>query len=106
MTVLNKDETDKINEVVDYIILNYQTSVGEVKQKYHLTKAEYDMISELMMPAIRWYNEARRLKAENNTLKTGIAEIIDKYKYMEDEFNAKCFKAPGYGATRRYCDVC
>lgn len=88
MTVLNKSETDKINEVVDYILTHYNTTVGAVKRKFNLTKDEYEMISELMMPALRYFNEAKRLEA-------GINAIKNKYKIEEERFNARRFAVSG-----------
>ena len=88
MTVLNKSETDKINEVVDYILTHYNTSVGAVKRKFNLTKDEYEMISELMMPALRYFNEAKRLEM-------GINAVKNKYKIEEERFNARRLAVSG-----------
>lgn len=59
--ILTRDDCLKINEVVDYIIANRHTdkvTVGMVKEKFGLYDMEYQMISELMMPAMRQSAEA------------------------------------------------
>lgn len=72
MTILSLDECRKVNEVVDYILTHYSASIGNIKKKFDLTTEEYDMISELMMPAIHYYNRARHLEC-------GIAKLISVY---------------------------
>lgn len=76
MTILEKEDCKKINDVVDYILVHTQTSVGDIKEKFHLTKEEYDMISDLMMPAMRWYNRARHYEM-------GISKLIGRYKEQD-----------------------
>jgi hypothetical protein len=59
MTVLNLDECRKINTIVDYIVAHPAATVERVKSQFKLSNDEYDMISELMMPAVRWRAAAR-----------------------------------------------
>ncbi len=92
MTVLNKGETDKICEVIDYILTHYNTSVGAVKRKFGLSKEEYDMISDLMMPALRYFNEAKRLEM-------GIERIKNKYQIEREDFNARRLAVSGNRAV-------
>ena len=56
MTILNKAECDKINEVIEYILVHQNAKVKDVKTRFNLTDAEYDMISDLMMPAQRQWS--------------------------------------------------
>ena len=72
MVILNKADCEKINTVVDYICEHYGVSVGEIKKKFGLTTEEYDMISDLMMPAIRYHARVRHLE-------TGIRKLIRTY---------------------------
>lgn len=78
MTVLNYEERQKVNQVVEYIVTHYQVTVADVKEKFNLTNEEYDMISDLMMPAIRWYSRATHLEA-------GIRRLIRVYSGAETE---------------------
>ena len=68
MQVLNKADGEKINQIVDYILNNYCKSVGEIKKRFDLTDEEYDMISDLMMPVMRYFNENKQLKININAL--------------------------------------
>ena len=54
MIVLPQDQIDKMKEIMDYI-LRYEslTSVASIKERFHLTSEEYDMLYDLCMPLIR-----------------------------------------------------
>ena len=78
MTVLRLDECRLVNEIVDFIVTHHGVSVAKVKEMYNLTAEEYDMISELMMPAIRYYNKAKRLES-------GIRGLMHKLVDFEDD---------------------
>ena len=78
MTVLRLDECRRVNEIVDFIVTHHGVSVAKVKEMYNLTSEEYDMISELMMPAIRYYNKAKRLES-------GIRSLMHKLVDFEDD---------------------
>ena len=96
MTVLRLDECRRVNEIVDFIVTHHGVSVAKVKEMYNLTAEEYDMISELMMPAIRYYNKAKRLES-------GIRGLMHKLIDYETDFEkdeliqkAKKLKAQGF----------
>ena len=94
MTILPLDECRKINEIVDYIVMHRATTVAKVKEKFGLTNEEYDMISELMMPAIRYQNKAYRLEY-------GIRELMHKLidDPSKDEMVQKALKLKEKGYT-------
>lgn len=96
MTVINLDECRKINEIVDFIVTHHNISVEKVKEKFGLSKDEYDMISELMMPSIRWYNKAKRLESGIRALMHKL--IDDEAEAEKEELIRKCrvLKAQGY----------
>lgn len=77
MTVLNKSECDQIVEIIEFIIHHNQVSVADVKKKFNLSSEEYDMISDLMMPAIRYSNRVRELE-------TGIRKLIKTYSAKDN----------------------
>lgn len=79
MKVLCLDDCRKINEVIDYIIDHYNTPIGEIKKRFGLSNEEYDMISELMMPAMRQYNIAYNFKAKAGSL-------LNKLKMEKERF--------------------
>lgn len=84
MTVLNRDECKKVNEIVDYILVHKGISVADVKEKFGLSKEEYEMISELMMPPLRWYNRA---KYYESGIKRLISQYIEEQLRKEQEEN-------------------
>ena len=59
LIVLPQYDIDVINEVQDYILGHPGVSVGDIKMKYNLTEAEYQMIFDLCMPSIRKRNTER-----------------------------------------------
>lgn len=83
MTVLNKIECDKVTEIEEYILTHYQVTVADVKKKFNLTSEEYDMIMDLIMPALRYFNRAKHLEA-------GIRRLIRVYSGETEEPDAEC----------------
>ena len=81
MTVLTLDECRKINIVVDYILDHPAKTVRNVKDMFGLNGEEYDMISELMMPAMRRREAARKVDQEITKLRVAMK--------IKDEKNAK-----------------
>lgn len=61
MTILNRKEIKKINEVVEFIVKrnDERISVNEVKEKFGLSSEEYEMCMEFAMPMIRLDNKLR-----------------------------------------------
>ena len=56
MIVPPQDQIDKMAEIMEYLLKkegNEKLTVGLVKQKYHLSEREYQMIYDLCMPLIR-----------------------------------------------------
>lgn len=85
MTVLNLDECRKINIVVDYILDHPAKTVRNVKDLFGLNGEEYDMISELMMPAMRRREAARKADQEITKLRVAMKIQDDKIAELEDE---------------------
>ena len=85
MTVLNRDECKKVNEIVDYILVHTGISVAGIKEKFGLSKEEYEMISELMMPPLRWYNRAKYYE-------NGIKRLISQYKEQDRQIEEQLRK--------------
>lgn len=85
MTVLNLDECNKINTVSDYILDHPATPVNQVKSRFDLKENEYQMISDLMMPAMRRRETARKLNQEIVKLKTELKAKDEKIAKLEDE---------------------
>lgn len=61
MVILPPMDREKVNRVVDYIIQHSSVTIEEVKKKFKLNSEEYEMIADLMMPALRYYNEVQRI---------------------------------------------
>lgn len=78
MTVLNLDDCRKINIVVDYILDHQAKTVRNVKDLFGLSGEEYDMISELMMPAMRRIEAARKADQEITKLRVAMRAKDDK----------------------------
>lgn len=85
MTILNLDECRKINTVVDYIVAHPAATVERVKSAFKLSKDEYNMISELMMPAVRWRAAARDLGQDLTCAKFELAKKDEKIAELEDQ---------------------
>lgn len=85
MTVLNRDECKRVNEIVDYILVHTNISVTDVKEKFGLSKEEYEMISELMMPPLRWYNRAKYYES-------GIKRLLSQYKEQDRQIEEQLRK--------------
>lgn len=85
MTILNLDECRKINMVVDYIVAHPAATVERVKSQFNLNKEEYDMISELMMPAVRWRAAARDFSQDLTRAKFELAKKDEKIAELEDQ---------------------
>lgn len=84
MTVLNLDDCRKINIVVDYILDHPAKTVRNVKDMFGLSSEEYDMISELMMPAMRRREAARKADQEITKLKMQLMAKDEKIAELED----------------------
>lgn len=81
MTILNKADCEKINQVVDYIIQHPKLSVAQIKRKFHLSSEEYDMISDLMMPAMRYSSRVTHLE-------NGIRKLIRTYENQVSDYES------------------
>lgn len=75
MTVLPKEEIEKINKVASYIV-THSDSVEKIKKRFGLTAEEYEMCMDFAMPQIRWFNEARYYRVKFGTLVNGIGRVI------------------------------
>lgn len=84
MTILSKDERQKIGEVIDYILAHQQSSVASIKTRFNLTDEEYDQISDLMMPAQRQYSMMMHFKVRLTKL-TGKLEALQRKLSIEKE---------------------
>lgn len=64
LTIIPHDECERINEIIDYILVHTESkyTVSYIKEKFNLSDEEYEMISVLMLPAMRWYNANSRTK--------------------------------------------
>ncbi len=64
LTIIPHDECERINEIIDYILVHTESkyTVSYIKEKFELSDEEYEMISVLMLPAMRWYNANSRTK--------------------------------------------
>ena len=87
MTIIPADEREKINEAVEFMITRHSTSVAAVKKRFGLTSEEYDMISDLMMPALRQYNEVVHMKSQ-------IGDLMRKLKEEQNEHSKSTAKRP------------
>ena len=87
MTILNKAECDKINEVIDYILAHQNAKVKDVKTRFNLTDAEYDMISDLMMPAQRQWSLQMHYRVR-------IGQILANLKREKEAIENATRKAP------------
>lgn len=76
MIINTREDCKRINDIVDYILVHTQITVADVKEKFNLSKEEYDLISELMMPAMRWYNRATYYEH-------GIRRLLNTYKNIQ-----------------------
>ena len=85
MTTLNLDECRQINTVVDYIMAHPATTVERVKHQFKLSKEEYDMISELMMPAVRWRAAARDFSQDLTRARYDLVKKNEKIAELEDQ---------------------
>ena len=85
MTVLNLDECRKINIVMDYILDHPAKTVRNVKDMFGLNGEEYDMISELMMPAMRRREAARKADQEITKLRVAMKIKDEKIAELEDQ---------------------
>lgn len=85
MTILNLDECRKINTVVDYIVAHPAATVEQVKSAFKLSKDEYDMISELMMPAVRWRAIARDFSQDLTRAKFELVKKDEKIAELENQ---------------------
>lgn len=85
MTVLNLDDCRKINIVVDYILDHPAKTVRNIKDMFGLSNEEYDMISELMMPAVRRREAARKADQEITKLKMQLMAKDEKITELEDQ---------------------
>lgn len=85
MNILNLDECQKINTVVDYIVDHPAISAERIKNAFKLNKDEYDMISELMMPAIRWRAAARDFSQDLTRAKFELVKKDEKIAELENQ---------------------
>ena len=85
MTVLNLDECRRVNTTVDYILDHPAKNVRSIKDTFGLNSKEYDMISELMMPAMRRREGTRKAEQENTKLRAKIKSLEDKIAKLEHE---------------------
>ena len=70
-----------IQEVIEYIIQKRraETSVDEIMNRFHLTRAEYNMIENLAIPAYKQSNEAEAYKTRYNLLKSRVMNTKAKW---------------------------
>lgn len=65
MTELTRTEAAQLASVAEYIARNEtKVTVGEIRRKFNLTNAEYDVAMELAMPTIRAYGRSRLWKGQ------------------------------------------
>lgn len=76
MVILPGDQIDNMVEVMDTILKPGNKTVEDIKKKYHLTSAEYDMIFDLTMPLIRHGNSSEKWKSKYLELRDTIMERI------------------------------
>lgn len=84
MTVLTPDEIKLIKAVSADIVKDNQgnasktvTTVGQIKAKYQISEAEYQMCMDLSMATIRWKNEARYYKKKFDRLVMWIGKMVE-----------------------------
>lgn len=85
MTVLDLDECRKVNTIVDYIVAHPAATVERVKSTFNLSKEEYDMISELMIPAVRWRATARDLSQDLTRTRCDLILKDEKIAELENK---------------------
>lgn len=88
MKVLCYEDCQKINEVVEHILAHPNDPVWSVKKKFNLSKDEYDMISELMMPALRQKNNAHELKVKIGSILRNMQMEKERFEDARNQQNA------------------
>lgn len=80
MTVIPFDEVEAINEIIEYMISHPAEPVRSIKRRFELKDDEYNMVAELMMPAVRQHNTVWQLKHEINKImkEKGNEDVRDK----------------------------
>ena len=90
MVILSADQTDRMVKVMDYIFKHssdYRISVYQIRNKFHLTQDEYNMIFDLCMPFLRHDSIVSywriRYKFVINNLKRLLASDVKLKDYKE-----------------------
>ena len=118
MTVLTQEEIDRITIIQDYIMRHEnQKSVADIREKFHLTREEYDMIFDLCMPKFR-NNLADKYRAMFFSLKskveTGLLmanknrqkEALDYIDNAVDRYRGLTMKAVRNTPIEELSDAC
>ena len=85
MTVLSEDQITVMTMVMDDILKRHNMSVQEIKNKYHLTDDEYNMIFDLCMPNIRENSWEAFWKQAYGSLRKEIRNVIRKTEITDSE---------------------
>lgn len=76
MTVLPQDQIEEICRVMTFILKNPTMPVENIRERFHLTAAEYNMIFDFCMPLIRMKNGAEYWKVKYVSLKQLIRDRL------------------------------
>ena len=80
MIILPGDQIDRMVEVMKAILRPGNMTVARIKEKYHLSSEEYEMIFDLTMPLIQCGNSSERWKIKYLELRNKIMERIRNEK--------------------------
>lgn len=76
MVIIPQDQIDFMIKVMDYIRKHPNAIVIDIRQRFGLSKEEYDMIYDLMMPLIRGGNMSSYWKTKYVTLREAVSDRL------------------------------
>lgn len=86
MTVLEQDEVKQLCKVMNYILKTTNTTVEKVKEKFHLSDDEYNMIMNISMPFLREANSKKYWYAKHHSLIRKISDLGSMKKLSDEKF--------------------
>ena len=85
MFILPQDQIEEICNIMTFILKNPTVPVENIRERFHLTAAEYNMIYDLCMPLIRMKNGAEYWKVKYVSLKQMIGDRLRNEQKKSNE---------------------
>lgn len=76
MQILPQTQIDEMNKIMDFILNHPGVPVEDIRNRFHITSEEYNMIFDLVMPSIRKGNRSGYWKTKYDRLYRDISDRI------------------------------